>query len=59
MKHTRDYLLQPFTAKLSSALTGSRLVRSILEIVASQAVGSLYELGIFLKSTLKYELANL
>jgi hypothetical protein len=35
------------------------LVRSLLEIVASQAVGSLFELGIFVKSTLKYELANL
>lgn len=59
MKYTRDNLLQPFTAKLSSALTGSRLVRSLLEIVASQAVGSLYELGIFIKCTLKYELATL
>jgi replicative superfamily II helicase len=45
LKHTRNVLLQPFTAKLSSALNGSRLVRSLLEIISACAVESLKELS--------------
>jgi len=57
--YTRDTLLQPFQAKLTSALSGPRLVRSLLEIIASQVVGSLPQIAIFIKSTLVYELAEL
>ena len=58
MKHTRNFLLQPFTTKLSSALFGSRLVRALLEIVASQAVQSLSELSTFIESTLIFQLTK-
>ena len=58
LKHTRNVLLQPFTAKLSSALNGSRLVRSLLEIISACAVESLKELSQFIQSTLVYQLAK-
>ena len=45
MKHTRNVLLIPFQAKLTSAMFGSRLIRSILEVIASIAVCSLSELA--------------
>ena len=57
-RFSRDVLMKPFTAKLSSALDGSRLVRSLLEMIASQAAGSLRELAVFVRNTLKYQLAK-
>jgi len=42
LNYTRDYLLKPFKAKLSSALQGTRLVKAILEVIASQAITSFY-----------------
>lgn len=56
LKYSRDVLLQPFEAKLSSAMNGSRLVRSLLEIISSQVVGSMEQIAIFIQSSLVYKL---
>jgi hypothetical protein len=58
MKHVKDHLFKPFTAKLSSALYGSRLLRSLLEVIASQAAQSLKELALFISCTLKFQLTK-
>lgn len=50
--------MKPFTCELKSALTGTRLMRSLLEVIASNVVTSFSHLEIFLKSTLKYTLTK-
>lgn len=55
----REYvldLMKPFTCNLKSALTGSRLMRSLLEIIASNAVQSFAQIRTFLMQTLKHSL---
>ena len=54
LKYSRDVLLQPFETKLSSAMNGSRLVRSLLEIISSQVVGSMSQVATFIQSTLVF-----
>ena len=58
LHYCREVLLPPFQAKLTSALAGSRLVRSLLEIVASQAVNSVAQIGTFLETTLLFALTH-
>ena len=58
LSYCREVLLQPFQAKLTSALAGSRLVRSLLEIIASQAVNSMAQIGTFLETTLLFALTQ-
>jgi hypothetical protein len=48
--------MKPFKCDLKSALSGTRLMRSLLEIISSNAVQSFHQLEIFLKQTLKYTL---
>ena len=56
LNYCREVLLQPFQAKLTSALSGSRLVRSLLEIIASQVVNSMAQIGTFIETTLLFAL---
>lgn len=58
LKYCREVLLQPFQAKLSSAMNGSRLVRSLLEVISSQVVASLRQISIFIESSLIYQLTQ-
>ena len=51
-------LIKPFKCQLKSALTGCRLMRSLLEIIASGSISSLFDLDFFIKNTLKYTLCN-
>ena len=51
-----ENLMKPFMCELKSALTGCRLMRSILEIIASGLVECLSDIDFFLKNTLKYTL---
>lgn len=48
--------MKPFKCDLKSALSGTRLMRSLLEIIASGVVQSFSQLRIFLEQTLKYTL---
>ena len=48
-----DELVKPFKCELKSALTGSRLMRSLLDVVASGSSPSMYDLAYFLNNTLK------
>eukprot|EP00347_Sterkiella_histriomuscorum_P009329 403341625 len=57
----REYvldLMKPFYCELKSALTGQRLMRSLLEIIASNVVTSFKHIRIFIQSTLKYTLCQ-
>ncbi|CDW81021.1 dna polymerase theta [Stylonychia lemnae] len=57
----KDYvidLMKPFKCELKSALTGQRLMRSILEIIASNVVQSFVQIRIFVESTLKNTLCK-
>ena len=58
LNYSRNILLQPFQARLTSAMAGSRLVRALLEIIASQAVNSIAQVGTFIHSTLLFALAS-
>jgi replicative superfamily II helicase len=49
-------LIKPFECKLVSALTGSRLMRSLLVIIASGSITTMVDVGEYLKNTLKYVL---
>ena len=51
-------LVKPFKCDLQSVLTGSRLMRSILEIIASGSIQNLFQLSSFVKQTLKFVLCN-
>ena len=50
--------MKPFKCELKSALTGTRLMRSLLEIIASNVVSSFKHIRIFLEQTLKYNLQD-
>lgn len=55
----KDYvldLMKPFKCDLKSALSGVRLMRSLLEIIASNIVPNMPALRVFLDQTLKYTL---
>ena len=53
--HVLD-LVKPFECKLVSALTGSRLMRSLLDIIASGSITTMNDISEYLKNTLKYVL---
>ena len=48
--------MKPFKCELKSALSGTRLMRSLLEIIASNVVTSFAQLRLFLQQTLKFNL---
>ena len=50
--------MKPFQIELKSALTGPRLMRAILEIIASGVIESRDDILMFLKQTLVYALAS-
>lgn len=49
-------LMKPFHCELKSALNGVRLMKSLLEVIASNIVQSFKDLRIFLESTLIFNL---
>ena len=51
-------LLKPYKVDLTSALTGPRLMRAILEVIASGLTQSLEEVETFVEQTLVYQLAS-
>ena len=51
-------LLKPYKVDLTSALTGPRLMRAILEVIASGLTQSLEEVETFIERTLVYQLAS-
>ena len=57
ISHVQD-LIKPFKCELKSALTGSRLMRSLLEFIASGSIQSIRDLDVYLKNTLKYALCT-
>ena len=50
--------MKPFKCELKSELTGQRLMRSLLEIIASNVVMSFSHIRVFLESTLKHTLCK-
>lgn len=56
--HFLAELHKPYEVDLRSALTGPRLMRAVLEVLASGLVKDLEETWIFLEQTLVYQLAS-
>jgi DNA polymerase theta len=51
-------LTKPFQCKLVSALTGVRLMRALLDIIASGSITSMPDISCYLRNTLKYVLCT-
>ena len=56
VNHYKEELSKPFVAKLSSAMNGSRLVKSLLEIISSKFLTTMEQIAIFIKQTLVLQL---
>ena len=58
VSHVLD-LIKPFQQELTSALTGSRLMRSLLEVISSGSISTFKDLKCYLSNTLKYTLCSI
>jgi replicative superfamily II helicase len=56
-EHVSD-LMKPFSCQLKSALTGPRLMKALLEIIATNSVSNLEHIRLFLESTLNFTLCE-
>lgn len=57
-KHSMEQLVRKFKVKLRSVMSGTRFVRALLEVVASQFIETMSKVITFVESSLLIQLTN-